>query len=133
MPVVVDNTFASPVLQRPLALGATAVLHSTTKYINGHSDVVGGAIVTSDARAGASAWRFLQNAIGAVPSPMDCYLVLRGLKTLPLRMQRHVESAGELARRLEGARGVAPGPLPGPGQPPAARAGPPADERARAA
>jgi cystathionine gamma-synthase/cystathionine gamma-lyase len=105
VPVVVDNTFASPVLQRPLALGATAVVHSTTKYINGHSDVVGGAIVTSD---GALAERlgFLQNAMGAVPGPMDCYLVLRGIKTLPLRMQRHAESAGELARRLEQAPGV---------------------------
>jgi cystathionine beta-lyase/cystathionine gamma-synthase len=105
VPVVVDNTFASPVLQQPLALGATAVVHSTTKYINGHSDVVGGAIVTSD-RELAQRLGFLQNAIGAVPGPMDCYLVLRGLKTLPLRMRRHTESAGELARRLEGAPGV---------------------------
>ena len=105
IPVVVDNTFASPILQNPLALGATAVLHSTTKYINGHSDVVGGAVVTSDPEL-AQRLRFLQNAIGAVPSPMDCYLVLRGIKTLPLRMQRHVESAGELARRLEAASGV---------------------------
>jgi cystathionine gamma-synthase/cystathionine gamma-lyase len=105
VPVVVDNTFASPVLQRPLALGATAVLHSTTKYINGHSDVVGGAIVTSDA-ALAQRLAFLQNAMGAVPSPMDCYLVLRGIKTLPLRMQRHAESAAQLAQRLEKAKGV---------------------------
>jgi len=105
VPVVVDNTFASPLLQNPLALGATAVLHSTTKYINGHSDVVGGAIVTSDQELGTRL-RFLQNAIGAVPSPMDCYLVLRGVKTLPLRMQRHVESAGVLAMRLETASGV---------------------------
>jgi cystathionine beta-lyase/cystathionine gamma-synthase len=105
VPVVVDNTFASPALQRPLALGATAVLHSTTKYINGHSDVVGGAIVTSDA-ALAERIKFLQNAIGAVPSPMDCYLVLRGLKTLAVRMQRHVESALVLARRLEARAGV---------------------------
>ncbi len=104
-PLVVDNTFASPILQQPLALGATAVLHSTTKYINGHSDVVGGAIVTSD-EALAKRLAFLQNAIGAVPSPMDCYLVLRGLKTLPLRMKRHVETASELARRLEKAPGV---------------------------
>jgi cystathionine beta-lyase/cystathionine gamma-synthase len=103
--VVVDNTFATPILQRPLALGATAVLHSTTKYINGHSDVVGGAIITSDDELGQRLG-YLQNAIGAVPSPMDCYLVLRGCKTLPVRMQRHVESAGELARRLEQARGV---------------------------
>ncbi|HEY8516954.1 MAG TPA: PLP-dependent aspartate aminotransferase family protein [Candidatus Binatia bacterium] len=103
--VVVDNTFASPVLQRPLALGATVALHSTTKYINGHSDVVGGALVTSDEELIAKL-RHLQNAIGAVPSPMDCYLVLRGIKTLPLRMERHVETAAELARRLEGAPGV---------------------------
>src|SRR6185436_5480667 len=105
IPVVVDNTFASPVLQQPLRLGATAVVHSTTKYINGHSDVVGGAIVTSDSALGARLG-FLQNAIGAVPSPMDSYLVLRGLKTLPLRMQRHGESAALLAGRLEQARGV---------------------------
>ena len=105
IPSVVDNTFASPMLQNPLDLGATAVLHSTTKYINGHSDVVGGAIITSDA-ALAERLRFLQNAIGAVPCPMDCYLVLRGIKTLAVRMQRHVESAGVLARRLEAAPGV---------------------------
>lgn len=104
--MVVDNTFASPALQRPLELGADVVLHSTTKYINGHSDVVGGALITSD-EALATRLRFLQNAIGAVPSPMDCYLVLRGIKTLPVRMQRHVESAGVLAQRLERAAGVA--------------------------
>jgi cystathionine gamma-synthase/cystathionine gamma-lyase len=97
---VVDNTFASPMLQNPLVLGADVVLHSTTKYINGHSDVVGGALVTSDA-ALADRLRFLQNALGAVPSPFDCYLVLRGIKTLPLRMERHVRSARELAQRLE--------------------------------
>jgi cystathionine beta-lyase/cystathionine gamma-synthase len=105
VPLVVDNTFASPVLQRPLDLGATVVLHSTTKYINGHSDVVGGALVVRDPELGKRL-AFLQNAIGAVPSPMDCYLVLRGLKTLPLRMQRHGETAAELARRLESAAGV---------------------------
>jgi cystathionine beta-lyase/cystathionine gamma-synthase len=98
--LVVDNTFASPILQSPLRLGADVVLHSTTKYINGHSDVVGGALITSDPEL-AQRLRFLQNAMGAVPSPMDCYLVLRGIKTLPLRMQRHVESATALARRLE--------------------------------
>ena len=103
--VVVDNTFASPALQRPLDLGATVVLHSTTKYINGHSDVVGGALITSDAEL-AKQIGFLQNAIGAVPSPMDCYLVLRGIKTLPIRMRRHAEAAAELARRLEHASGV---------------------------
>ena len=99
--LVVDNTFATPMLQRPLLLGAHAVVHSTTKYLNGHSDVVGGAIVTSDA-ALAQRLRFLQNAVGAVPSPFDCYLVLRGLKTLPVRMLRHCESAALLARYLEG-------------------------------
>ena len=97
--VVVDNTFATPVLQRPLDLGATAVVHSTTKYINGHSDVVGGAVVTSDATL-AERLRFLQNAIGAVPSPFDCYMVLRGIKTLPVRMRQHVASASVLAERL---------------------------------
>ena len=103
--LAVDNTFASPVLQRPLELGATVVVHSTTKYINGHSDVVGGALITSDT-ALAERLKFLQNAIGAVPSPMDCYLVLRGIKTLPLRMRQHVAAATELARRLEGAKSV---------------------------
>jgi len=103
--LVVDNTFASPILQQPLELGATTVLHSTTKYINGHSDAVGGVLVTRDP-ALAERIKFLQNAIGAVPSPFDCYLVLRGIKTLPVRMQRHVESARELAARLERARGV---------------------------
>lgn len=104
--LVVDNTFASPALQRPLALGATVVLHSTTKYINGHSDAVGGALIMRDGEL-AKRIAFLQNAIGAVPSPFDCYLVLRGIKTLPIRMQRHAETAAELARRLEGAAGVA--------------------------
>jgi len=99
VPVFVDNTFATPILQKPLDLGATAVVHSTTKYINGHSDVVGGAVVTSDA-ALAERVRFLQNAIGAVPSPFDCYLVLRGLKTLPVRMRQHVTTARVLAERL---------------------------------
>jgi cystathionine gamma-synthase/cystathionine gamma-lyase len=103
--VAVDNTFASPVLQSPLALGADVVVHSTTKYINGHSDVVGGALVTGDEEL-ATRLRYLPNAMGAVPSPMDCYLVLRGIKTLPLRMQRHSETASVLAARLEKAGGV---------------------------
>jgi len=103
--LVVDNTFASPALQRPLDLGATVVLHSTTKYINGHSDVVGGALVVRDAEL-AARLAYLQNAIGAVPSPFDCYLVLRGIKTLPVRMERHAATAAELARRLDGAGGV---------------------------
>jgi cystathionine beta-lyase/cystathionine gamma-synthase len=99
VPVFVDNTFATPILQQPLALGATAVIHSTTKYINGHSDVVGGAVVTSDGGL-AERLRFLQNAMGAVPSPFDCYMVLRGLKTLPVRMRQHVASAKVIAERL---------------------------------
>jgi cystathionine beta-lyase/cystathionine gamma-synthase len=99
IPLVVDNTFATPMLQLPLELGASAVVHSTTKYLNGHSDVVGGAVVTSD-DALAERVGFLQNAIGAVPSPFDCYMVLRGLKTLGVRMRAHVASAGELAGRL---------------------------------
>jgi cystathionine gamma-synthase/cystathionine gamma-lyase len=105
LPLVVDNTFASPILQRPLTLGATVVMHSTTKYVNGHSDVVGGALITSDP-ALAERITFLQNAIGAVPSPMDCYLVLRGLKTLPIRMRQHVRSAQQIAERLEKHAGV---------------------------
>jgi cystathionine gamma-synthase/cystathionine gamma-lyase len=104
--LVVDNTFASPMLQRPLQLGATVVMHSTTKYVNGHSDVVGGALITSD-EALAERLRFLQNALGAVPGPFDCYLTLRGIKTLPVRMRQHVTSATELATRLERAPGVA--------------------------
>jgi cystathionine beta-lyase/cystathionine gamma-synthase len=100
VPLAVDNTFATPCLQRPLDLGATLVVHSMTKYLNGHSDVVGGAIVTSDATL-TEKLRFLQNAMGAIPSPFDSYLVLRGLKTLPVRMERHVESASAIAEFLE--------------------------------
>jgi cystathionine gamma-lyase len=96
IPLAVDNTFATPMLQRPLQLGATLVVHSTTKYLNGHSDVVGGAVLTSDAGV-AERVRFLQKAVGGVPSPFDCYLVLRGLKTLAVRMKRHVESARVIA------------------------------------
>lgn len=98
--VIVDNTFATPILQSPLALGADAVLHSTTKYLNGHSDVVGGAIVTSD-EALAERLRFLQNAMGAVPSPFDCYLVLRGIKTLGVRVRAATASATAIAHKLE--------------------------------
>jgi len=97
--VIVDNTFATPYLQQPLALGADVVLHSTTKYLGGHSDVVGGAVVTSDA-AMRERLKFLQNAAGAVPGPMDCFLVLRGIKTLPLRMDRHGENALAVAQFL---------------------------------
>lgn len=99
VPLTVDNTFATPMLQRPLDLGATMVLHSTTKYLNGHSDVVGGAVLTSDA-AFAEKLRFLQKSIGGVPSPFDCYMVLRGLKTLGVRMKQHVASATHLVDRL---------------------------------
>ncbi len=105
IPLAVDNTFATPMLQRPLELGATVVVHSTTKYLNGHSDVVGGAIVTSD-EVFAEKLRFLQNAMGAVQSPFDSYMVLRGLKTLPVRMDRHVRSAKNIARWLESQPGV---------------------------
>jgi len=98
--LVVDNTFATPVLQRPLALGATVVVHSMTKYLNGHSDVVGGAAVTSDA-ALAERIGFLQNALGGVPSPFDCYMVLRGLKTLGVRVRQQMASAQVIAAKLE--------------------------------
>jgi cystathionine gamma-lyase len=97
---VVDNTFATPFFQRPLALGIDVVTHSTTKYLNGHSDVVGGATMTRDA-ALHDRLKFLQNAVGAVPSPMDSFLVLRGLKTLHVRMERHAENALRIARFLE--------------------------------
>lgn len=97
--VIVDNTFATPYLQQPLALGADVVVHSTTKYLGGHSDVVGGAVTTSDA-AMYERLKFLQNAAGAVPGPMDCFLVLRGIKTLPLRMERHGENALAAAQFL---------------------------------
>jgi cystathionine gamma-synthase/cystathionine gamma-lyase len=104
--LVVDNTFATPVLQQPLALGATAVVHSMTKYLNGHSDVVGGAMVTSDA-ALAERVGFLQNALGPVPSPFDCYMVLRGLKTLGVRVRQQVASARVIAAKLEAHPAVA--------------------------
>lgn len=97
--LVVDNTFASPYLQQPLALGADVVIHSTTKYIGGHSDVIGGAAIVRD-EAHAEQIRFLQNASGAVPGPDDCYLLLRGTKTLAVRMQRHCENARAVAEFL---------------------------------
>jgi cystathionine gamma-synthase len=99
--VLVDNTFASPALQQPLTLGADVVLHSTTKYIGGHSDVVGGALVTNDKELD-EAFAFLQNGAGAVPGPFDAYLTMRGLKTLVLRMQRHSENASVVAEFLAG-------------------------------
>jgi cystathionine beta-lyase/cystathionine gamma-synthase len=97
--VVVDNTFMTPFFQRPLTLGCDVVLHSVTKYLNGHSDLVGGALVTSD-EALAEQLRFLQNAAGAVPGPMDCWLALRGTKTLAVRMERHDRNARALATLL---------------------------------
>ena len=96
---VVDNTFASPYLQNPLVLGADIVLHSTTKYIGGHSDVVGGAIMLSNDDLYAKL-KFNQNALGGVPSPFDCFLVLRGTKTLALRMERHSQNAQKIAEYL---------------------------------
>ncbi len=97
--LVVDNTFASPALQRPLDLGADIVFHSATKYLAGHSDTVLGIAVTRDA-ALAERLRFLQNAMGGVPGPFDCFLVLRGLRTLPLRVERHVANAQQVAEFL---------------------------------
>jgi cystathionine gamma-lyase len=104
--LAVDNTFATPMLQRPLALGASLSVHSTTKYLNGHSDVVGGAVMTSEGGL-AERLRFLQKSVGGVPSPFDCYMVLRGLKTLAVRMKRHVESARIVAGFLANHKGVA--------------------------
>jgi cystathionine gamma-synthase len=98
--VLVDNTFASPALQQPLSMGADIVLHSTTKYIGGHSDVVGGALVTNDEELD-DAFAFLQNGAGAVPGPFDAYLTMRGLKTLVLRMQRHSDNAALVANFLD--------------------------------
>jgi cystathionine gamma-lyase len=97
---VVDNTFMSPYFQKPLNLGADIVVHSVTKYINGHSDVVGGVLVTNNTSL-YDQLKFFQNAIGAVPSPMDCFLVMRGIKTLHVRMERHAQNAMEIARFLE--------------------------------
>lgn len=98
--VVVDNTFATPYLQRPLELGAGAVVYSATKYLGGHSDLVAGAVATSDA-ALAERLRFLQNAAGAIPGPFDCWLLLRGLKTLAVRMRAHCANAARVAAFLE--------------------------------
>jgi cystathionine gamma-synthase len=96
----VDNTWASPVLQRPLALGADLVMHSTTKYLGGHSDVLGGAVVTRQAEGFFERVRLVQAAAGGVPSPFDCWLVLRGIRTLPLRVRAQSESAAAVARFL---------------------------------
>ncbi len=103
---VVDNTFATPVLQQPLSLGADIVLHSTTKYINGHSDTLGGAVITDD-EALYTDLKFFQNAIGSVPGPQDCFLILRGIKTLSLRMDRHCSNARRIVEYLRGHDAVA--------------------------
>ena len=131
---VADNTFASPYVQRPLELGFDIVVHSTTKYLNGHSDVIGGvAVVAGDERQ--AEWRerlaFLQNAVGAIAGPFDSFLALRGVKTLALRMERHNRSALALAQWLEDAAQGRARALPGPGVAPAARAGQEADARLR--
>ncbi|HKZ64502.1 MAG TPA: PLP-dependent aspartate aminotransferase family protein, partial [Thermoplasmata archaeon] len=102
---VMDNTFASPYLQSPLALGYDLVLHSTTKYLGGHADVLGGAVLTSN-RELFEKLKFAQNALGATPSPFDCFLILRGTKTLAVRMERHCDNAEALAEWLGGHRSV---------------------------
>jgi cystathionine gamma-synthase len=98
--LVVDNTFATPYLQRPLELGADIVVHSTTKYLGGHSDVVGGFAATNDPTI-AERLRFLQKSLGAVPGPLDCWLVLRGIKTLAVRMRQHCHNAHALSAFLD--------------------------------
>jgi cystathionine gamma-synthase len=103
--VVVDNTFATPVYQRPLELGADAVVHSTTKYIGGHSDAVGGAVIVRE-HALHDAVRFVQNSVGAVPGPLDCFLVHRGIRTLHLRMRAHSENARAVSEWLRTVDGV---------------------------
>src|SRR5215467_2002562 len=103
--LVVDNTFATPYLQRPLELGADIVVHSTTKYLGGHSDVIGGFAATNDPTI-AERLYFLQKSLGAVPGPFDCWLVLRGLKTLAVRMRQHCENAMAIAEFLDGHPGV---------------------------
>jgi cystathionine gamma-synthase len=103
--VVVDNTFATPIVQRPLELGATAVVHSTTKYLGGHSDVVGGAVITGDEPLHERV-RFVQNSVGAVPGPLDCFLVHRGLRTLALRVAQHTVNGRAVSEHLAGAPGV---------------------------
>lgn len=110
--LIVDNTFMSPIFQNPLAHGADVVVHSTTKYLNGHSDVVGGVIMTND-DALAEELCYLQNAVGAVPGPLDCFLTLRGLKTLHVRMERHASNAMSLATWLSEHPGIASVTYPG--------------------
>ena len=117
---MVDNTFASPYLQQPLTLGADVVVHSTTKYCGGHSDVVGGALVVRDLEL-AEQIAFHQNAMGAVAGPFDAWLVLRGLKTLGVRMDRHCDNAEQVVEFLHRPRGRHPGVLPGPARAPRPR------------
>ena len=103
--VAVDNTFATPIIQRPLEQGADAVVHSATKYLGGHSDVVGGAVVVADEKLHERV-RFIQNSVGAVPGPFDCFLVHRGLRTLHLRVAAHTENGRAVSEFLRGASGV---------------------------
>jgi cystathionine beta-lyase/cystathionine gamma-synthase len=98
--ICVDNTFATPYIQQPLQLGADIVMHSTTKYLGGHSDLIGGMLVTRDSEL-AERIGFIQNAVGAIPGPLDCFLTLRGVRTLALRMERHAENALQIAQYLE--------------------------------
>ena len=128
--LVVDNTFATPYLQTPLTLGADVVLHSTTKYAGGHSDVVGGAVVVRDLEI-AEQVAFHQNAMGAVAGPFDAWLVLRGLKTLGVRMDRHCDNAEQRRRVPHRPRGRLPRLLPGPARPPRPRRRRPPDEAVR--
>ena len=124
---MVDNTFATPFFQRPLELGADIVLHSTTKYLNGHSDMVGGLLVTTRDDL-AERLGFIQNAAGAVPGPMDCWLALRGIKTLPLRMRQHDANGRRVAEWLTRAARRQQGVLSRAAVPSPARAGLPADD-----
>ena len=127
--LVVDNTFASPYLQQPLTLGADVVVHSTTKYCGGHSDVVGGALVVRDLEV-AERIAFHQNALGAVPGPFDCFLAQRGLKTLAMRMDRHCDNAEAVVAFLESHPAVSEVIYPGLATTPATRS-PPADAAVR--
>ena len=128
--LVVDNTFASPYLQQPLTLGADVVVHSTTKYVGGHSDVVGGALVVRDLEL-AEQVGYHQNAMGAVPGPFDAFLTHRGLKTLGVRMDRHCDNAEAVVEFLGDHAVGHPGDLPGPARPPRPRGRGAADEAVR--
>ncbi len=128
--LVVDNTFATPFFQQPFELGADIVVHSVTKYLAGHSDLIQGAVLAKDP-AVFEPIKFLQNATGAVPSPFDCWLTLRGLKTMELRMLRHADNAAAIAEALAGHSLVRRVYYPGPGQPSGTRDRAPADDRLR--